>query len=98
TNSGAGRRLNRSLAAHSDGRVDDVFFPITAGGRDIARERESRKRRESNVMRATDASFEHSAAPDGNASLSSHVVNFLCFGKAANAAEFNIDDPARAQF
>src|SRR6266581_7576951 len=89
---------NRSLGRNRDFRRDDVFRPITFAGCHVAWKRKIWQRGERNIVRATNAGFEHAPAPHRNAVLLADVVNTPRCGEPANAAEFDIDDLARAQF
>src|SRR5260370_10923108 len=67
-------------------------------GWSIAWEGEPRQRGKRDVVRASDACFEHSAAPHGNVRLPRRVVDGNRFRQPAYAANFDVDDPASAQF
>src|SRR5512140_3483554 len=54
---------------------DDVAVPITRARRQVTGQREVRKRRESDVVRATDSCFEDTAAPHWNSRVSATIVN-----------------------
>ena len=57
------------LIAHCNLRLDDVLSPVAAGCGDVAGKREVGKRRQGDIVRATDAGLQHSAAPDRDATL-----------------------------
>src|SRR5271170_4405130 len=79
-------------------RLDDVFGPVAAAGGDVAGEGEIWQRGHGDVVRAADAGFQHSAAPDGYGFLLAEIVNAAGWGVAADAAQFYIDDLAGADF
>src|SRR5271170_1176085 len=79
-------------------RLDDVFGPIAAAGGNVAGQREIRQRGHGDVVRAADAGFQHASAPHGDGFLLAEIVNPVCGGVAANAAQFHIDDFAGAGF
>src|ERR1700677_754711 len=74
--------------------LDNVFAPVTAGSRDIARQREVFERREGDVMGAADARLEHAPAPYWNPALLGRVVNGDGFRKTSHAAQLDVDDLA----
>src|SRR5258708_37627322 len=59
--SGRRRDLNRAARGDFDWRIDDVLFPITFAGGDIARECVARQGRDRDVVWPADAAFEHAA-------------------------------------
>src|SRR5260370_14941320 len=67
-----------------------------AGGH-IAGEGEIGKRRECDIVRPADAGFEHPAAPHRNPVLLAEIVDAPRYGVAANPAQLDVDDLARAQ-
>src|SRR5262249_21222458 len=64
---------------------------------DVARQNEVRERGQCDIVRASDAGFQHTATPDGNARGLSDIVNSLRFPETRDAAQLDIDDAARAQ-
>jgi len=93
TTNGVGH-YDLSSAADGDGRLDDVLLPVTAGGGDIAGQREVGQGRERNVVGTADAGLEHAAAPDRNAPLGGRVVNGDGFAEAADSPALDVDDAA----
>ena len=49
-------------------------------------------------MGASDAGFEHSAAPVGDFLHRTYIMNFQSLGESANAADFYVNDAARSGF
>ena len=86
-------------ALGSDGyfRRDHVFVPITLAGGDVAGEREIGERGHGDVLRATDAGFEHAAAPDGDVVFLAEIVDAFGFMESADAAKLDVDDFAGAE-
>src|SRR4029077_19203040 len=64
---------------------------------EVAGETKVRQRRESHVVRATDAALEHAAAPHGNLVALADVVDRLGDGEAADASRLDVDDLSRAE-
>src|SRR5258708_15090012 len=83
-----------AFGADGDGRFDDVLRPVTAGGGDVAREREVGQRGQGNVVGAADSGLEHAAAPDGDATLFGGVMDGDGFAEASDAADLDVDDAA----
>src|SRR5260370_22080169 len=78
--------------------MDYVLLPRGIDGGHIAGEAEFGKRRESDIVRASDAGFQHPAAPHGNTVALAEIVDAPCHGVAADAAKLDVYDLARAQF
>src|SRR5690242_17159659 len=97
-NSGRGRHANGSVRRHFHFGIDDIFGPIATAGGNVAGQRKILERRHGNVVRAADAGFEHAAAPDVNGILLAKIVNAASGSVSADAAEFDIDDFAGADF
>src|ERR1700756_4368215 len=57
---------NGSLRRHGHFRFDDVFMPISAARRHVARQNKIGQARKRNVVRASDPGLQHSAAPYRN--------------------------------
>ena len=87
---------NRSVWGDSNSRFNNVFRPVTRARGNIAGQTKTFKGRESDIMRATDAGFEHPAAPHRHAALATHTLRSFRFRMTANATEFDINDAARA--
>ena len=98
TKTGINGNADGALVGDFDGRLDDVFIPITVAGRNISRQGEARQRRHSNVMGPADSGFEHSATPHRDATLEAGGLHQFRFGMSADAAEFKVDNAARFQF
>jgi hypothetical protein len=62
------------------------FLPVTARGRDVARQREVRQRRQRDVVRPANARLQHAAAPHRNAALRRRIVDRDRLAEAADAA------------
>src|SRR5262245_10262131 len=75
-----------------DGWLNDVLLPIAFARGDVAGEYEIGEGGERDVVRASDAGFEHAAAPNGNTRSLRDVVNTLGFGKSAHTAQFDVYD------
>ena len=71
--------------------------PVALAGGNVAGQREIRQRGKRNVVRAADARLEHAAAPHRHVVLLAEIVNALCHFEAADAAQLDIDNFARAQ-
>src|SRR3984957_6689907 len=91
------RHTDRALRSDFHPRVDDIFVPITAAGRDVAGKSEARQSGHGNVMRAPDSRLQHSAAPNGDGEFTAPFLHSARFGVAADAAELDVDDPAGIQ-
>src|ERR1044071_483118 len=78
-----------------DRRLNDVALPVAFAGGNVAGQHEVRQRRHRDIVRATDAGFEHAAAPHRNAGRLRYVVHLLRLGEAADAPQLDIDDAAR---
>src|SRR3989441_7459265 len=96
----AGPLRNNDCAARSDldGGIDDVFVPVAAAGGDVAGKGEAGESGKGNIVGAADSGFEHSAAPDGDFFGGAIFLDGAPAGMSADAAEFDVDDAARAQF
>src|SRR5262249_18715763 len=80
-----------------DGWLNDVLLPIALAGGDVTGKNEIGEGGERDVVRASDAGFEHAAAPHRDARGLRHVMHTLGFGKATHAAQFDINDAAGPQ-
>src|SRR5205085_11629934 len=89
---------NRSSWTDFDFRMDDVLRPIAFGCGDITGQAEVREGGKRDVVRASNAGFEHAAAPHRNTIALTDVVNGNGFAKPADPADLDIDDAAGAQF
>ena len=96
--SGRGGHADGSLRRHFHFGLDDVFSPVAAAGGNVAGKRKIRERRHGDVVRAADAGFEHAAAPDRNGIRLAKIVNAARGSVSADAAEFDVDDFAGADF
>src|SRR2546425_13002526 len=96
----AGLLRNNDCAARSDfdGGIDDIFVPVAAAGGDVAGKGEAGESGKGNIVGAADSGFEHSAAPDGDFLGGTIFLDGAPAGMSADAAEFDVDDAARAQF
>ncbi len=72
---GRGGNFYRALRRDFHFRLDDVFGPVAAAGGDVAGQSEIRQRGHGDVVRATDAGFEHAAAPDRDGFLLAEIVD-----------------------
>src|SRR5215475_10422094 len=77
---------------------DDVLDPVARTGGNIARQGVAGERRDGDIVRAADAAFEHAATPYRNILAGTVGLNFAGAREASNAAEFDIDDAAGAEF
>src|ERR1700675_4915639 len=61
----AGRfwHMNRAVRRDLDFRLDDIFIPIALARRNISRKRETRERRQRDVVRPSNTCLQHSSAP-----------------------------------
>src|SRR5580692_7972727 len=98
TDAGRAGNLYRALRRDFHFRLDDVFAPVAAAGRDVAGQGEVRQRRHGDVVCAADAGFQHASAPDGNGFLLAVIVDAAGGGVSADAAQFQVDDLAGADF
>src|SRR2546425_2756974 len=98
TNAGTLRNNDCASRTDFDGRIDDVFLPVAAAGGDVARKGEAGESGKGNIVGAADSGFEHSAAPDGDFLGGTIFLDGAPAGMSADAAEFDVDDAARAQF
>ena len=78
----------------STGGSIDVALPIALTRRNVAGQHEIGQGRQRNVVSASDARFQHAAAPDGNTVSLTEIVDTLGFGKSAHAPELDVDDAA----
>ena len=76
--------------------LDDVLFPVALAGGNVAGQNKSGERRHSDVVRATYARFQHSAAPHRNISRTAYFFHAFGFAVSAHSTKFYIDDPAGA--
>src|ERR1700730_880604 len=94
----AGSRLvanrNHSLWRHSHFRVDDVFFPVAFGSRDVSGQAEILECGKRDVVSTSNAGFKHAAAPDRNLLAVADIMNLSCFRKSSDAADFDVNDTA----
>ena len=90
---------NRYAAAfvHRPRLSDDIAVPIARTRRQVTRQREVRKRRESDVVRPADSRFEHATAPDWNSGVGATVVNGQRLLKATNPSGLEVNDASAAE-
>src|SRR6266699_709625 len=69
------RHLDRSITGDAYFRNDHVSREVTRTGRDITGKRESWKAGERNIVRTTDARFQHPAAPHRHAFRIAQIMN-----------------------
>src|SRR5437899_4265212 len=77
------READAGAGEHADGPLrrdfhfgfDDVGFPVAAAGGNVTGKRKIGQRRERNIVSATDAGFQHPAAPDRYLALLAEVVD-----------------------
>ena len=96
--SGRRRDLNRAAGGDFDRRIDDVFFPITFAGGDIAGERVAGKGRDRDVVCPADAALEHATAPCGYVAREAQRLDFFRARMAADAAQLYVDDARGIEF
>ena len=96
TDAGTRRDGNRSIGTNHDLGIDQVRREISPAGGHIARQREPGERRQMNIVRAADATFQHAAVPDRRAVRGRNVVHSNRLRVPADAARLDVDDPARA--
>src|ERR1700676_1317428 len=97
TDAWPGRHANSPPQRTHHFRLDNVFHPIAATGRDVARQGEIRQGRQRDVVGAANSGLEHSPAPNGDALLVAKIVDLSRTGVTAHAAQLNVDDFARTQ-
>src|SRR5712664_2278177 len=88
---------NRAAGRDFDGRIDEVFLPIAFAGGNVAGQSVAGQGRDGDVVSATDAAFEHPAAPDWNAARQAERVDLPSAGVAADAAELDVNDARGAE-
>lgn len=89
------RLANRAARGHFDFGLDNVLSPITAAGGDVPRQRETRQAGHGDIVRSSNARFEHASAPERDAVFQTDVVHLARAGVPTNSAQFDIHDPAR---
>src|SRR5438477_5238183 len=70
-------RCDRAPRRNFDGGRYDVALPVTIARRDVARKREVWQRRESAVMGAANAGFQHASTPYRDAGVFARVMHAL---------------------
>ena len=90
--------LNGSLSGDLDFGVDDVFRPVSPTSGNVAWQGEIRKRGHSDVVRSSDAGFKHATAPYRYGPCLANIVNSAGRRMPSDSTQFNIDDPAGANF
>lgn len=73
---------------------DQVPLPIAPAGGDVPREGEARKAGQGQIVGPAHPRLEHAPAPDGDAVLTTQVVDRHGVAEAADAARLDVDDPA----
>src|SRR5262249_4235193 len=91
----AARNHDGALWSDFDFGLDDVLFPIALAGGNIAGEDEAGQGGHGDVVSATDAGFQHAAAPYGNLQGTAEIFNLAGFGVATDATKLDIDNAAR---
>src|SRR5262249_34417864 len=94
TEPGSLRDVDCTLRSHCDFRFDEVLDPIARAGGNVPGQCVTGQSGYGNVVCPTDATFEHASAPIGNNLAEAVGLDFACAGKAAHAAEFDVDDAA----
>src|SRR5258708_4958317 len=89
TEAGTRGYANRPLRRDGTFRIDDVFLPVSFAGSNIPGGGEIGKRRECDIVRATDAGFEHAAAPAGDAVPLAEIVDAPRHGVTADATKLD---------
>src|SRR5258707_203622 len=92
------RNVNGAFRRNLHFGLDHVFGPIALARGDISRQRIAGQGRNSNVVRAADAAFQHSAAPYGNVFREAVRLNLASARMAAHTAELNIDNARSTEF
>src|SRR5450432_2524449 len=88
---------NRSTRRHGHFRFNNILCPIAFAGGDVAGQREIRKCGERDVVRASDARFQHAAAPHRHGGALAQIMNALRDAEAAHTAQLDIYNFARAE-
>ena len=96
-NAWGGGDFDGALGRDGDFGVDDVFVPVAGAGGDVAGERKVGQGGHGDVVGATDAGFEHAAAPIGDGIFLAEILDAFGLQVTADAAELDVDDFAGAE-
>ena len=88
------RDANGALRRDGDFGLDDVFGPVALARRNVAWQCVSRKRGDGDIVSASDAAFQHAAAPGWNILAEAVGLNLASIGISSDTTQFNIDDAA----
>src|SRR5215469_764613 len=92
----SGRNGDLTGVAYRHLGFDDVLGPVALGCRDVSRQREVWQRRKCDVVGPAYAGLKHAATPHRNAALLRRIVDGDRLTEAADPADLDVDDLARA--